>query len=70
MDIKKIVTITTKDLDFIEENSCDLYPYVVWIDASVYQNNKSIKEFMDCNTKERDLLLSKQIDFVVVEYDL
>ncbi len=66
--INKITTIYTKDLELIENNSCDAYPYAIWVDKE-QAKQKDIKKFLKDYPIELGLLKSGEIDYIVVEYD-
>lgn len=68
--IHKITTITTSDLDLIENNASDLYPYAIWVDKQQAEGQGDLRTFLLEHQAEYELLKSGEIDYIVVEYDM
>ena len=68
--IHKITTITTSDLDLIENNASDLYPYAIWVDKQQAEEQQDIATFLEDYPQELELLNNGDIDYIVIEYDM
>ncbi len=69
-NINKFVTITTGDLDLIENNASDVFPYAVWVDKKQAEENGEIRDFVLSHPAEYELLKNGEIDFILIEYDM
>ena len=68
--IHKITTIYTSDLELIENNASDLYPYAIWVDKQQAEEQQDIATFLEDYPQELELLNNGDIDYIVVEYDM
>ena len=68
--IHKITTITTSDLDLIENNASDVYPYAIWVDKQQAEEQQDIATFLEDYPQELKLLNNGDIDYIIIEYDL
>ena len=68
--IHKITTIYTSDLELIENNNCDVYPYAIWVDKQQAEEQQDIATFLEDYPQELELLKNGDIDYIVVEYDM
>ena len=66
----KVITILTSDLDLIENNSSDVYPYAIWVDKQQAEEQQDIATFLEDYPQELELLKNGDIDYIVVEYDM
>lgn len=69
-NVFKIVVVLTKDLDLIENNNCDAYPYAIWVDKQQAEENGEIRDFILSHQAEYELLKNGDIDYIIIEYDL
>ena len=68
--IHKITTIYTSDLELIENNNCDAYPYAIWVDKRQAEEQQDIATFLEDYPQELELLNNGDIDYIIIEYDL
>ena len=68
--IHTITTIYTSDLDLIENNASDVYPYAIWVDKQQAEEQQDIATFLEDYPQELELLKNGDIDYIVVEYDM
>lgn len=68
--IHKITTIYTGDLELIENNNCDVYPYAIWVDKRQAEEQQDIATFLEDYPQELELLNNGDIDYIVIEYDM
>lgn len=68
--IHKITTIYTSDLELIENNASDVYPYAIWVDKRQAEEQQDIATFLEDYPQELELLNNGDIDYIVVEYDM
>lgn len=69
--VSEVVTVTTRDLDFIEEHCSDVYPYSVWVDVDNLEGYPEIEEWLkDGYEKELEMLKNNEIDYILIEYDM
>lgn len=69
--IHKITTILTSDLELIENNASDVYPYAIWVDKQQAEENQGeLRTFLLEHQEEYHLLINGDIDYIVVEYDM
>lgn len=66
--VMKIVVISTDDLDLIEDYGSDSYPFAIWVDKEM-ANETELANFLEYYTKELNMLLKGEIDYIVIEYD-
>lgn len=66
----KVITILTSDLDLIENNASDAYPYAIWVDKRQAEEQQDIATFLEDYPQELELLNNGDIDYIVIEYDM
>lgn len=66
----KVIIILTSDLDLIENNASDVYPYAIWVDKQQSEQKQDIATFLEDYPQELELLKNGDIDYIVVEYDM
>lgn len=67
----KAITILTNDLDLIENNASDVYPYAIWVDKQQAEENQGeLRTFLLEHQEEYQLLANGEIDYIVIEYDI
>lgn len=70
VEITKIVTVLTGDIDFINDYASDVTPYQIYVDLELAQEKEEIAEFLQGYQKEYELLRSGEIDYIIIEYDM
>ena len=70
VEITKIVTVLTGDIDFINDYASDVTPYQIYVDLELAQKKEEIAEFLQGYQKEYELLRSGEIDYIIIEYDM
>jgi len=70
LQVWNVCFIYTKDLDFVEENSSDVHPYQVYVDENRLNKDKDVKKFLEDYPKEKLLLRTGNVDYIIIEYDM
>lgn len=70
VEITKIVTVLTGDIDFINDYASDVTPYQIYVDLELAQEKEEIADFLQGYQKEYELLRSGEIDYIIIEYDM
>lgn len=70
IDVWKVCFIYTKDLDFVEHNSCDTHPYQVYVDEDFLNRDKDVQKFLEDYPKDKLLLRTGNVDYIIIEYDM
>ena len=70
LQVWNVCFIYTKDLDFVEHNSSDTHPYQVYVDDSLLKQDKRIQKFLEDYPKEKLLLRTGNVDYIIIEYDI
>lgn len=67
----KVITILTSDLDLIENNASDVYPYAIWVDKQQAEENQGeLRTFLLDYETEYNMLINGDIDYIIIEYDM
>ena len=69
-NVFKVVVVLTKDLDLIENNSSDAYPYAIWVDKQQAEEQGEIRDFLLDYETEYNMLINGDIDYIIIEYDM
>lgn len=70
VEITRIVTVLTGDIDFINDYASDIAPYQIYVDLELASEKEEIAEFLQGYQKEYELLKNGDIDYIVIEYDM
>lgn len=66
----KVITILTSDLDLIENNASDVYPYAIWVDKKQAEEQGELRTFLLDYETEYNMLINGDIDYIIIEYDM
>lgn len=66
----KVIIISTSDLDFVENNARDVYPYAIWVDKQQAKEQGEIRTFLLDYETEYNMLINGDIDYIIIEYDM